>query len=97
MKVSRTIVTCAARIVSLILLLLAIGVLDTLATSRVQRRFDGSNGLSVPTVFSLAQDTEGFIWIGTVGSLASLIGRGNRPPDRLEALPCFRMAEQVFP
>jgi ligand-binding sensor domain-containing protein len=37
-----------------------------LATERVQRRFDSTTGLAVSTIFSLAQDAEGFIWIGTV-------------------------------
>ena len=49
------------------------------ARERVQRRFNQTNGLTVSTVFSLAQDAEGFIWIGTAGGLVRYDGNQMRP------------------
>ena len=45
-----------------------------LGVERVERRFDQSSGLAVPTVFALTQDAEGFIWIGTAGGLVRYDG-----------------------
>lgn len=39
------------------------------AQEPVIRRYDSRHGLSVPTVFSLAQDSAGFVWVGTAGGL----------------------------
>lgn len=36
---------------------------------RLARRFDARDGLTTPTVLSLAQDSTGFVWIGTVGGV----------------------------
>jgi ligand-binding sensor domain-containing protein len=49
------------------------------ARERVHRLFDQTSGLVVPTVFSLAQDAEGFIWIGTAGGLVRYDGDQMRP------------------
>ncbi|HKR61597.1 MAG TPA: two-component regulator propeller domain-containing protein [Pyrinomonadaceae bacterium] len=49
------------------------------ATERLQRTFGPSSGLIVSTIFSLAQDTEGFIWIGTAGGLVRYDGDQMRP------------------
>lgn len=49
------------------------------ARERVERRYDQSSGLAVATVFGLAQDAEGFIWIGTAGGLVRFDGAQMRP------------------
>jgi ligand-binding sensor domain-containing protein len=41
---------------------------------RVQRHFDQGNGVLVSPVFSLAQDREGFIWLGTPAALLRFDG-----------------------
>lgn len=53
------------------LLLLALCILPAslAAQDRLTRSFDARDGLSATTVFSLAQDSVGFLWIGTVGGL----------------------------
>ncbi|NIQ59367.1 MAG: hypothetical protein GWN71_40260, partial [Gammaproteobacteria bacterium] len=55
---------------------LLLGVLLTTALAspltgqdRLVRRFDSRNGLAAVTVFSLARDSTGFLWVGTVGGL----------------------------
>ncbi len=49
------------------------------ATERLQRQFGPDTGLIVYTVFNLAQDTEGFIWIGSGGGLVRYDGDQMRP------------------
>lgn len=39
------------------------------AQERLDRRFDVRDGLTTPTVLGLAQDSTGFVWIGTVGGV----------------------------
>jgi len=41
----------------------------TVAQQRLIRTYDAGDGLSSPTVFSLAQDSTGFLWVGTIGGL----------------------------
>lgn len=36
---------------------------------RMSRSYDARDGLSAPTVFSLAQDSARFLWVGTIGGL----------------------------
>ncbi|MFN2577620.1 MAG: two-component regulator propeller domain-containing protein [Pyrinomonadaceae bacterium] len=43
------------------------------------RKLDQSNGPLVAPIFSLAQDSEGFIWIGTAGGLVRYDGSQVRP------------------
>ena len=61
----------------LLILLLLAGEISH-ATERVQRRFDSTNGLAISTIFSLAQDAEGFIWIGTAGGVVRYDGNQMR-------------------
>lgn len=67
---------------------------------RLVRHFDARDGLTTPTVLSLAQDSTGFVWIGTVGGVyrydgvevrrrASARIRGR--VHRLEVLPSGRV------
>jgi signal transduction histidine kinase/ligand-binding sensor domain-containing protein len=63
----------------LILVIALLGDINSSARERVQRRFDQTSGLLVSTVFSLAQDAEGFIWIGTAGGLVRYDGDQMRP------------------
>jgi ligand-binding sensor domain-containing protein len=58
----------------LIVVIVVLGATKSSARERVQRRFDQTSGLVVSTVFSLAQDAEGFIWIGTAGGLVRYDG-----------------------
>src|SRR5687768_4388177 len=62
-----------------LLLLFTLCVSRSPATERVQRQFNASTGLEVSTVFSLAQDADGFIWIGTAGGLVRYDGTQLRP------------------
>ena len=62
----------------LLILLVFTGAIST-ATERVHRRFDSTNGLAISTIFSLAQDAEGFIWIGTAGGVVRYDGNQMRP------------------
>ncbi|MBD3866919.1 MAG: hypothetical protein IFK94_02250 [Acidobacteria bacterium] len=48
------------------------------AKSRLVRHFDQRAGLPVSSVTALAQDTEGFLWIGTNGGLIRYDGREMR-------------------
>lgn len=50
-----------------------------MATERVERRYDHDSGLIVSTIFGLAQDRQGFIWIGTAGGLVRYDGAEMRP------------------
>lgn len=63
----------------LLLMLLMLAGNVSQATERVQRRFDSTTGLTVSTIFSLAQDAEGFIWIGTAGGVVRYDGNQLRP------------------
>lgn len=52
---------------------------------RMSRSYDARDGLSAPTVFSLAQDSARFLWVGTIGGLYRYDGVEMRPwaPDRI--------------
>src|SRR5688572_7987233 len=50
-----------------------------LAKERLARPLDQTSGLVVPTVFSLVQDADGFLWIGTAGGLVRYDGDEMRP------------------
>lgn len=63
----------------LLLVLLWAGVEPLAAQDRLTRSFDARDGLAAPTVFSLAQDSTGFLWIGTVGGLYRYDGVEMRP------------------
>jgi ligand-binding sensor domain-containing protein len=65
--------------VGLMLALLIVTQDASQATVRIQRRFDQSNGLTVPTIFGLAQDSDGFIWLGTAAGLLRYDGPQMRP------------------
>ncbi|HEV8589954.1 MAG TPA: two-component regulator propeller domain-containing protein [Pyrinomonadaceae bacterium] len=67
-------VTGSAVVVALMAAVLFVSCSAARAVSRVQHSFDATNGLTVPTVFSLAQDGHGFIWIGTAGGLVRFDG-----------------------
>lgn len=49
-----------------------------IARERVQRRFDSTNGLQNSTIYSLLQDRDGFIWIGTGGGVVRYDGNQMR-------------------
>ena len=49
------------------------------AIRRVERRYDQTSGLPVSTVFALTQDSDGFIWLGTAGTLVRYDGSEMRP------------------
>lgn len=53
---------------------------------RLIRTYDARDGLSSPTVFSLAQDSTGFLWVGTIGGLYRYDGSEMKPwaPDRIQ-------------
>lgn len=51
------------------LVLLALGTGSLRGQERMVRTYDARDGLAAPTVFSLAQDVTGFLWIGTAGGL----------------------------
>jgi signal transduction histidine kinase/ligand-binding sensor domain-containing protein len=52
------------------------------ASTRLIRHFDQANGLPVSSVSALAQDGDGFLWIGTNGGLVRWDGREMRPWGR---------------
>jgi ligand-binding sensor domain-containing protein len=58
----------------LIAALIGLNCVAHIARERVQRRFDSATGLQISTIFSLCQDIEGFIWIGTAGGLVRYDG-----------------------
>ena len=61
------------------LLMLAAG--DVFGGERVIRHFGRSDGLPTEHVEALAQDDDGFLWIGTAGGLARYDGESIRPWD----------------
>src|SRR5688572_9021588 len=71
--------TTGWRLHALILVIVLLGATNSSARQRVERLFDQTSGLSVSAVFSLAQDAEGFIWIGTAGGLVRYDGDQMRP------------------
>ena len=52
------------------------------ANTRLIRHFDQGSGLPVSSVSALAQDDDGFLWIGTNGGLVRWDGREMRPWGR---------------
>jgi hypothetical protein len=81
MNLSRHLASFAKRANRCLLLLMPLMLAGDIpqATERVQRRFDSTTGLTVPTIFSLAQDAEGFIWLGTAGGVVRYDGNQMRP------------------
>lgn len=76
------------RSVASAVLLLALGLTlppNVPSKEHLQRRFDQSNGLPVSEVTRLAQDTDGFLWIGTRSGLVRFDGNEMRvwAPDTL--------------
>ena len=61
-------------LLSVLTLLAVVTQTDLSARERIFRRYDQTNGLSVSNVVGLAQDAEGFIWIGTTGGLVRYDG-----------------------
>jgi len=55
------------------------------AHDRLMRAFDERSGLYVSEIVELAQDSTGFLWVGTSGGLVRFDGREMRPwaPDRV--------------
>jgi signal transduction histidine kinase/ligand-binding sensor domain-containing protein len=55
------------------------------ASERLMRRFDHDRGLPAPHVTALAQDENGFLWLGTAGGLVRWDGRDMRriAPERI--------------
>lgn len=60
-------------------LLMAIGPQEAGAKERVLRVFDETSGLAVSEVSQIAQDSHGFLWIGTVGGVFRFDGREMLP------------------
>jgi signal transduction histidine kinase/ligand-binding sensor domain-containing protein len=58
-----------------------------LAHERLMRRFSLEQGLPFSEVFGLAQDTRGFLWIGTAGGLFRYDGAEMRPWPRTSFRP----------
>lgn len=65
------------------------------AQERLARRLGVGDGLSVPNVFSLAQDSTGFLWVGTVDGLYRYDGVEVRrwAPERIRG----RIASVIVP
>jgi ligand-binding sensor domain-containing protein/two-component sensor histidine kinase len=63
-------------------LLIVVPVSNLLAVERLQRRFGVDEGLPFSEIFSLAQDSQGFIWIATFGRLFRYDGIEMRPWPR---------------
>ena len=63
----------------LLLMLGILAVCPTQARDRLVRHFDQLAGLPVASVGALAQDTNGFLWIGPNGGLVRWDGRELRP------------------
>lgn len=76
---NRSVRRAVTRLSVLTFLLLSFFAVRFTATERLQRHFGPSSGLIVSTVFSLTQDSEGFIWIGTAGGLVRYDGDQMRP------------------
>lgn len=77
----------------LVAVLTAASARPTAGAHRFFRTFDVEDGLDVPDVRSLAQDTAGFLWIGTLGGLYRFDGVEIRPwaPEKLD-LPVTALA-----
>lgn len=78
---------CALRTggIACLLLLDFLRIGDAHAQERLVRRYAADEGLAVPPVTALAQDRQGFLWIGAVGGLYRFDGVEFRrwAPDRL--------------
>lgn len=73
---------CARRALAALAAMLLLAA-PSAARQRVLRVFDEKDGLAVSEVQELAQDAQGFLWIGTTGGLVRFDGREMRPwaPD----------------
>jgi signal transduction histidine kinase/ligand-binding sensor domain-containing protein len=67
---------------ALFTLLIALPAANLRAVERLQRRFGVDEGLPFSEIFSLAQDSRGFIWIATFGRLFRYDGIEMRPWPR---------------
>lgn len=67
---------------ALLTLIVALRVSNLPAVERLQRRFGVDEGLPFSEIFSLAQDSRGFIWIATFGRLFRYDGIEMRPWPR---------------
>ena len=67
---------------TLFALTIALPVSNLVAVERLQRRFGVDEGLPFSEIFSLAQDSRGFIWIATFGRLFRYDGIEMRPWPR---------------
>lgn len=61
-----------------------------------QTRWDQLDGLPAPTVHSMAQSTDGRVWIGTEGGLVSYDGFAFRPADGALSEPLGRSVIQTI-
>jgi signal transduction histidine kinase/ligand-binding sensor domain-containing protein len=69
-------------VIAVLGLLAALRATDSIARERLQRRFDLERGLPFSEVYSVRQDTRGFIWIATGGGLFRYDGVELRPWPR---------------
>jgi signal transduction histidine kinase len=82
----RAVARWTACLAALVFAALALWPVDARAITRLVRRYDERDGLSVSEVAALAQDARGFIWIGTVGGVVRFDGAEMRTwaPESLE-------------
>ena len=72
----------ATIILPVLVLLVPLLTFDASARNRLHRRFDHRNGLEASIVHSMAQDADGFLWIGVGGELLRFDGNEFRRWNR---------------
>jgi ligand-binding sensor domain-containing protein len=60
------------------------------------RAYGSAEGLRNPVVLSLAQDADGYIWVGTEGGLYRYDGSRFRLMGQAEGLPCSTEVHTLF-
>src|SRR5690349_8395371 len=83
-----------ALVLSSLLALAVASPIPARAVQRFVRVFDEQNGLTISEVQSLAQDTRGFVWVGTVGGIFRFDGHEMRrwAPDSVR-----HVVQQMLP